>query len=78
MVLIQDSFALKLYMQATYNLKKRALSIAPFFHAMGFVIMLVDVCSVDATSVFLPQFNGPLFLKCIEVLKPISNWLDKV
>lgn len=67
MVLYQDSFALKFYMKATYNLEKRTLTVAPWFHAMGFVSMFLDACSDDSISVFLPQFNGPLFLECIQV-----------
>lgn len=49
------------------------LNIAPWFHALGFMSMLLVACSRDATFVFLPKFEEEPFLRAIEVSQPLST-----
>lgn len=61
------------------------LNIAPWFHSMGFLSMILSACSRDSTNVFLPKFEDKIFLRCIEqykvstitVVPPIMNFLAK-
>lgn len=61
------------------------LNIAPWFHALGFISMILVACSRDARFVFLPKFEEKLFLSSIEkykvtaitVVPPIMVFLAK-
>lgn len=44
-----------------------AFNVAPWFHVLGFVSMLMYACSVETTFVYLPKFEENLFYKTIEV-----------
>lgn len=48
------------------------LSVAPWFHSMGFFAMVLNACSRDATFVFIPKFEEELFLKCVQDYKVSS------
>lgn len=43
------------------------LNIAPWFHALGFMSMILVATSRDAIFVFLPKFEEEVFLRAIEV-----------
>lgn len=43
------------------------LSVAPWFHAMGFMGKILSVTSVHPTLVFLHKFEAKKYLECIEV-----------
>lgn len=46
-----------------------SLSVAPWFHSMGFFVMILNACSRDVTFVFLPKFEDETFLRCIQDYK---------
>lgn len=43
------------------------LNIAPWFHSLGFMSMILVATSRDAVFVFLPKFEEEVFLRAIEV-----------
>jgi acyl-CoA synthetase (AMP-forming)/AMP-acid ligase II len=43
------------------------LNIGPWFHALGFMSMLMVCCNHDPIYVFLPKFEEKSFLSAIEV-----------
>lgn len=44
-----------------------ALNIAPWFHVLGFIAMLMNACTPETTIVYLPKFEETLFYQTIEV-----------
>jgi acyl-CoA synthetase (AMP-forming)/AMP-acid ligase II len=45
------------------------LNAAPWFHAMGFIVVYMITCGSDLQLVFLPRFEEQTFLKSIEKFK---------
>lgn len=56
------------YLAALHNEPIIALNVAPWFHVLGFVSMMMNACLVETTFVYLPKFEENLFYKTIEVL----------
>lgn len=46
-----------------------SMNVAPWFHSMGFFGMVLNTCSRDVISVFLPKFEHESFLRCIQEFK---------
>lgn len=55
-------------MKQLYNGQFIVLSVAPWFHSMGFIYMFMSSCSREAQLVFLPKFDEHAFLSAIMVL----------
>jgi acyl-CoA synthetase (AMP-forming)/AMP-acid ligase II len=48
--------------------KMVSLSVAPWFHAMGFMSILLSSTTAEFSMVFLAKFEPELYLQCIEVI----------
>lgn len=42
------------------------MNVSPWFHALGFMSLVIVTCSRETTLVFLPRFEEELFLRTIE------------
>lgn len=49
------------------------INVSPWFHAMGFMSMIIVSCMHETTIVFLPKYEDELFLRSIEVAKFCLN-----
>lgn len=64
-----------MFMVQTYREKdfvtNAGVGIAPWFHALGFMGIVINACSRGFTYVFLTKFEGEAFLKCIQDYKAV-------
>lgn len=44
-----------------------SLVIAPWFHVLGLINVVITILTGECKLVFLPKFDPELYLKCIEV-----------
>ena len=85
MSVVQSYRDLFVLMNMIHGKTRVILNIAPWFHALGFMSMLLVACSRDSTFVFLPKFEDEAFLSAIQkyqvntitVVPPIMNFLAK-
>lgn len=54
------------------------LNIAPWFHSLGFITMMLLATSRDAVFVFLPKFEEEVFLRAIQVCSTYCSMLSLI
>lgn len=55
------------HLKEIYQWKLVAFNVAPWFHALGFVTMLMYCCMEETSYVFLPRFEERAFYRGVEV-----------
>ena len=55
------------FLEELHGISVVAFNVAPWFHVLGFMSMLMYACSSEALLVYLPKFEENLFYKTIEV-----------
>lgn len=63
---------MQVYIEGLHEYKKVAgrlasLVVAPWFHVLGLINVIITILTGESTLVFLPKFDPELYLKCIEV-----------